>query len=128
MIRMIHARWPGLWGLAFMTPALLLTPACGGEADAGPPGELSDTQVTELVEMAYPFVAMYNVNNKFAMGQGGWDTVQADTELKDHTLTDIARPNNDTFYTSALLDLTRGPVILDMPAFDSDYVSLMITG
>ena len=52
----------------------------------------------------------------------------ANTRLTDHTLQIIARPNNDTLYVSALLDLTREPVILEMPAFDSKYVSLMVTG
>ena len=41
---------------------------------------------------------------------------------------EIARPNNDSLYISALLDLRKDPVILEMPAFDSKYVSLMITG
>jgi hypothetical protein len=40
---------------------------------------------------------------------------------------DIARPNNDTLYISAVLDLRKDPVILEMPAIDSDYVSLMVT-
>jgi hypothetical protein len=70
---------------------------------------------------------MYNVNNKFALKQGGWNTVVADTVLKDHTMRDIARPNNDTLYIGCMLDLRAEPVVLDFPAFDSDYVSLMIT-
>jgi hypothetical protein len=70
---------------------------------------------------------MYNVNNKFAMKQGGWNTVDADVELKDHTMREIARPNNDTFYIGCMLDLRHDPVILDTPAFDSKYVSLMVT-
>jgi hypothetical protein len=41
---------------------------------------------------------------------------------------EIARPNNDTLYISCLMDLRKDPVILEMPAFDSKYVSLMITG
>ena len=41
---------------------------------------------------------------------------------------EIARPNNDTLYISAMIDLRKDPVILEMPAFDSDYVSLMVTG
>ena len=36
-------------------------------------------------------------------------------------------PNNDTLYIACLLDLRYDPVILEMPAFDSKYVSLMIT-
>jgi hypothetical protein len=47
---------------------------------------------------------MYNVNNKFAVKQGGWNSVDADTELKDHSLRSIARPNNDSLYIVAMLD------------------------
>jgi hypothetical protein len=90
--------------------------------------ELNDAQIENLVRRSYQYVAMYNVNNKFALKQGGWNTVDADTQLKDHTMREIARPNNDTLYVSALLDLCKDPVILEMPAFDSDYVSLMVTG
>lgn len=59
---------------------------------------------------------------------GEWNLCEADTALKDHTMTEIARANNDTLYISCLLDLRKDPVILEMPAFDSKYVSLMITG
>mgnify|MGYP001819424829 CR=1 FL=1 len=90
--------------------------------------ELSDADVENLVKRSYQYVAMYNVNNKAALNNGGWNTVVADTELKDHTMKDIARPNNDTLYIAAALDLRKDPVILEMPAFDSDYVSLMVTG
>jgi len=90
--------------------------------------ELTDKQIDNLVRRSYQYVAMYNVNNKFALKQGGWNTCVADTRLKDHTMLEIARPNNDTLYISCLLDLRKDPVILEMPAFDSKYVSLMITG
>ncbi len=89
--------------------------------------ELSDEQIENIVRRSYQYVAMYNVNNKFAIKQGGWNTINADTQLKDHTMREIARPNNDTLYISCLLDLRNEPVILEMPAFDSKYVSLMIT-
>jgi hypothetical protein len=77
---------------------------------------------------------MYNVNNKSAMdprnplGTGGWNRVKANTRLADHTLKAIARPNNDTLYVVAMLDLRSEPVILEAPAFDSKYLSLMVTG
>ena len=90
--------------------------------------KLTDEDVDNLVRRSYQYVAMYNVNNKIALKQGGWNTVEADTELKDHTMQDIARPNNDTLYITAIIDLRKDPVILEMPAFDSDYVSLMVTG
>ncbi len=90
--------------------------------------ELSDKAIENIVHRSYQYVAMYNVNNKFALKQGGWNTIVADTRLKDHTMREIARPNNDTLYIACLLDLRKDPVILEMPAFDSKYVSLMITG
>jgi len=96
--------------------------------------ELSDAEVENIVRRSYPFVAMYNVNNKLAMDPGnpmttgGLNRVKANTELADHTLKAIARPNNDTLYVAALLDLREEPVILQAPALDSSYVSLMVTG
>ncbi len=89
---------------------------------------LSDAQIDNLVRRSYQYVALYNVNNKFALKQGGWNSCAADTQLKDHTMREIARPNNDTLYISCLVDLRKDPVVLEMPAFDSRYVSLMITG
>lgn len=92
-----------------------------------PDVKLSDEQVENIVNRSYQYVAMYNVNNKFALSQGGWNTIKPDTQLKDHTLKDIARPNNDTLYIGSMLDLRNDAVILEMPAFDSQYVSLMVT-
>jgi len=90
--------------------------------------ELTDAEVEDIVRRSYQYVAMYNVNNKFALKQGGWNTCDPDTELKDHTMREIARPNNDTLYIGCMLDLRKDPVIIDIPAFDSKYVSLMVTG
>jgi hypothetical protein len=102
--------------------AVLLQPSMAKEA-----ADLSDAQVENIVRRSYQYVAMYNVNNKFALKQGGWNTVVADSELKDHTLKEIARPNNDTLYIGCMLDLRNDAAILEMPAFDSKYVSLMVT-
>jgi hypothetical protein len=74
--------------------------------------DLSEADMENLVKRSYQYVAMYNVNNKFALKHGGWNTCDADTQLKDHTMREIARPNNDTLYTSCLLDLRKDPVIL----------------
>ena len=90
--------------------------------------DLTQEQVDNIVYRSYPYVAMYNVNNKFAIKQGGWDTCDADTELKDHTMREIARPNNDTLYIGCMLDLRNDAIVLMIPAFESDYASLMVTG
>ncbi len=72
------------------------------QASAAAPAKLSDAQVENIVRRSYQYVAMYNVNNKFAMdpgnplSPGGWNRVKANTTLADHTLKAIARPNNDT--------------------------------
>ena len=97
------------------------------ETDANGNAVLTPEQIEDLVRRSYQYVAMYNVNNKFALKSGGWNTIDADTKLKDHTMRDIARPNNDSFYATALLDLQVDPVIMYLPAFDSKYVSLMVT-
>ena len=111
-----------LAGIAVVLGCLVLAGGAQGKEIT-----LSDAEIENLVERSYQYVAMYNVNNKFALKQGGWNTCDADTKLKDHTMREIARPNNDTLYISCLLDLRKDPVILEMPAFDSKYVSLMIT-
>ncbi len=96
------------------------------QTDADGYAVLTSEQMEDLVKHSYQYVALFNINNKFAMTQGGWNTLKSDTKLKDHTLTDIARPNNDTFYASALMDLRDDAMILKYPGFDSKYVSLMI--
>ena len=99
-----------------------------------PSVELTREQVEEIVLRSYQYVAMFNVNNKFAMdpsnpmNTGGWNRLKANTTLADHTLQAIPRPNNDTLYVGAMLDVRTEPVILEAPAFDSKYVSLMVTG
>lgn len=96
--------------------------------------DLTDAQVEEIVRRSYQYVALYNVNNKNVMDPNNpfrterWNVVKANTTLVDHTLKIIARPNNDTLYAVAMLDLREEPVILQTPAFDSMYVSLMATG
>lgn len=104
------------------------------EAQDKPVVKLTRSQVEDIVRRSYQYVAMYNVNNKFAMdtgnpsNTGGWNRIKAETALLDHTIKAIARPNNDTLYVTAMLDLRNEPMILEAPAFDSTYVSLMVTG
>ena len=44
--------------------------------------EFSDADVENLVKRSDQYVAMYNVNNKFALKQGGGNACDPDTELK----------------------------------------------
>jgi hypothetical protein len=45
-------------------------------------------------------------------------------ELADAQTRLITTPNNDTLYSSAFLDLSRGPVVIDVPVFGDRYYSL----
>jgi hypothetical protein len=91
--------------------------------------KLDHAEVENIVQRSYPYVAMYNVINKGAMepgpmSTGGWDKLKRNTRLADANLKTIARPNNDTLYQIAMLDLRGEPVIIVAPAFDSKFVSL----
>ena len=92
--------------------------------------KLDRAQVENIVRRSYQYVAMYNVNNKAAMdaqnplSTNGWNKIHKSTELANANMHAIARPNNDTLYQIAMLDLLNEPMILDVPAFDTRYASL----
>ena len=97
--------------------------------------QMSDEDIENLVRRSYQYVAMYNVIQKFALDpasgslfMGGFNNAVAATTLADHNVKSIARPNNDTLYQGAVLDLRLDPVIVDYPAIDSKYVALQISG
>ncbi len=97
--------------------------------------KLSDQEVENLVRRSYQYVAMFNVIQKFALDPAsgglftdGFNRPVAATALADHTMTSIPRPNNDTLYQVAILDLRHDPVIVEFPAIDSKYVVLEMSG
>ena len=45
-------------------------------------------------------------------------------QLTDHTARTVTTPNNDTLYSSAVIDLSAGPVRLDVPDFGARYYSI----
>ena len=78
---------------------------------------------------------MYNVIQKFAldpasggMFMDGFNKPIAMTALADHTVRSIARPNNDTLYQGAVLDLRHDPVIIAFPAIDTKFASMETSG
>lgn len=115
------------WSRTGLVAALVCGALIAMSPQVGAAAGLSDAEVENLVRRSYQYVALFNVNNKFALKQGGWNRCDADTTLKDHTMREIARPNNDTLYISCMLDLRAEPMVMTIPSIDSDYVSLMIT-
>ena len=45
-------------------------------------------------------------------------------ELADHTSRGVTTPNNDTLYSSSFLDLSGGPLVLEVPEIADRYFSL----
>jgi hypothetical protein len=112
---------------------LLLSMGIVSMAQAQKSVKLSDKQIEDIVKRSYQYVAMYNVNQKVAFDEEGMSTKGynkglKNTDLLDHTAEFIARPNNDTIYQAAMLDLRKNAVVFKFPAFDSKYVSLMTSG
>jgi hypothetical protein len=78
---------------------------------------------------------MFNTIQKFAFDpisgalfMSGLNKPVAATVLADATVRSIARPNNDTLYQGAVLDLRHDPVIIEFPIIDSKFVSLEMSG
>jgi len=81
----LNSRGPGIVaglsrrvGIALSICGLLTLAACNSESTSSGSATLSDAEVENLVRRSYQYVAMYNVNNKLALKQGGWNTVDAD--------------------------------------------------
>jgi hypothetical protein len=114
----------------FLLTVALVALGCAKTETAAVSGEVTDEEIDNIVRRSYQYVAMYNVNSKEAnriaalTDTNGWNLCVADTELKDHNFKLIARPNNDTLYASCMLDLRNEPIVIEYPAFDSDYAVL----
>ena len=120
---------------AMLLLALFLAAGFATPATAQKAIELSDEQVENIVRRSYQYVAMFNVIQKFALDPAsdrmftdGFNKPKASTALADHNMTSIARPNNDTLYQLAVLDLRLDPVIIEFPVIDSKYVALETSG
>lgn len=120
--------------LLFALPLLLLF-SSGCEKQDATTKKLSDAQIKKIVQHSYQYVAVYNVIQKFALDPSaggmftkGYNKSAAMTTLVDHTVTSIARPNNDTFYQIAVLDLRQDPVVVEYPLIDSKYAVLEMAG
>ncbi len=56
----------------------------------------------------------------------GYNTFVHRQTLSDATSRAVTTPNNDTLYSTAWLDLSGGPVVLEMPALSSRYHSVAL--
>ncbi|MCV7213947.1 DUF1254 domain-containing protein [Mycobacterium crocinum] len=76
----------------------------------------------------YPLVTMdisrLQTLNRTGVGAGPPNEFHHIREYPDADFRAVVRPNFDTLYSSAWLDLTQGPVILDVPDTDDRYFML----
>lgn len=58
--------------------------------------------------------------------QGRYNTFAQRTTLADHTARSVTTPNNDTVYSSMRLDLSLGPVEVEIPTVTDRYFSVAL--
>jgi hypothetical protein len=78
---------------------------------------------------AFPLYEMYRVRYQALYNPGNPRRATVNRfvhrrELADHTSRAVTTPNNDTIYSSAFLDLSQGPLVLDVPEIADRYYSL----
>lgn len=63
----------------------------------------------------YPLVMMNETRAAMLTGTGTVNQLMHNQEFPDHSFRNVVRPNNDTLYSSAWLDLAAEPLILSVP-------------
>ena len=113
-------------------PLLMLLLFCSPAQAAE--SENSQKQLTQLAEQAYIFgypLLIMNISKQVmtSPGMDGKSTINTffhKREFPDHTFTDVVSPNADTLYSSAWLDLSQSPVVLDLPEMDDRYYLMQL--
>ena len=75
----------------------------------------------------FPLYEFYRIRSVGALGDSQSAEInrfQHARELLDDTFRKVTSPNNDTLYSSAFLDLSRGPLIVEVPEIANRYYSL----
>ncbi|MEB3290268.1 MAG: DUF1214 domain-containing protein [Leptolyngbya sp.] len=92
--------------------------------------QITDQQLEQVVRHCYQYVAMYNTINNFAMQEAnpfsthGWNKMYIPSGLMNASVKALPTPNNDTLYLISCVDLRDDAVVIEFPAFDSNFVSL----
>jgi hypothetical protein len=99
-------------------------------AQAAPPARLWQTTVDAwlfalpVIEMAAARARMLDPRSPGQhAGLNSFSHTVTLSSPEDHAVT---TPNNDTLFSSAFIDLTKGPVTLDFPATDGRYLSVAV--
>ena len=118
----------GATARAFAQPqdrAAIMAAADGlGASSAPPPGGAVDLETAAGMGWLYGIMLIENANAR----TNSLKLAAPNTLIHARTLTtvksqSVTTPNNDTVYSRAWLDLSAGPVILDMPRSGDRYIS-----
>jgi hypothetical protein len=104
----------GMLGLA---PTLARAAGQGGDATAARDAYL---YTLPLIEMATARERILKIPG------AAINTLRHTRTLSDHTARWVTTPNNDTLYSPAFLDLTKGPVTLTIPPMGKRYYSVAV--
>jgi len=99
--------------------------------------ELTPVEAQTIAEKAYIYAYPMLDNYKTMYAYAIWEespvfvapvnTLYNTSELKTPKDTEVVRPNNDTYYSSAIMDLRREPLVLSVPAVtDGRYYSFQL--
>lgn len=128
------------WNLSVLT--FVLFAACAKNGAAPPPGTgqtaagVSPGEARAIAEEAYvyafPMLENYRTMYVQAIDKGvagylaPFNKLSHKTELLGPEFKDIVRPNNDTMYSLAWLDVHAQPVIITVPKIENRYYSVQL--
>src|SRR5262249_16223208 len=117
-----------------LAAGVLALPAASRFARAQPAtgaGTLADIAAVarDMYVFTCPLYEFYRVRSGGALSDASSQLAQINRfqharDQLDHTYRRVTAPNNDTLYSSAFLDLSRGPLIVEVPEIADRYYSL----
>jgi hypothetical protein len=89
----------------------------------------SEARIAKAYEYGFPLFEHARLVYLYSYFSGNPQRVPVNSfghrrQLVDHTARTVTTPNNDTLYSSTVIDLSAGPVRLDVPDFGSRYFSI----
>lgn len=107
-----------------MAGALGLSPAWVSAAQAA---ESDPLAARDAYLYALPLIEMATTRARLLKSPGAAiNTLSHTRTLSDHKARWVTTPNNDTLYSSAFLDLTKGPATLTIPPLGKRYYSVAV--
>lgn len=119
------ARAGGGWSSMRTVTAALLALAIGGCGQSGADDEAPPAStLTDAADQSYTYLLpLFELGTTRAFYR---NLFLHRPTLADASSRDVTTPNNDTLYSSAWLDLSGGPLIINLPASGERYFSLAL--